>query len=550
MGPRLDLVDGLRVMKSFTLEADKPARIGRSAQNSIRLNDDRVSRRHCVLSLKEDRCVVSDLGSHNGTKVNGHFVSEHTLEDGDQIVVGNTMLIYRASSPESAGPAVDERAETGEMTVTMGRPEVEEQSVVKAVLRHRDSKYLNADLLDQIPGDASRTNQTLKALYRVTSSVLTVRSINELLQQLLDLVFESLPAERATVLLADEDGKLEPRATKSRLPDRPAKPEVSRSIANRCYTENVAILSQDAQTDARFAEQQSIVIQGIRSAMCVPISSPSRTWGVLYVDRKTATALFNEDQLDFLLAIARQVGMALENLHLWDEHRKTFESMIRTLAASIDAKDPVTAGHSDRVARYSMALADRLGLSREEKRILRLAAYLHDYGKIGIRDAVLLKPAKLTPEEYEEIKQHPRYTGELLSKIHFSQNLRDIPRIAMSHHERVDGTGYPHGMKGDEIPVGSKIIAIADIWDAFTSPRQYKRGWTLDESVRELSALKGTYLDPELVDLFIKYVEDELRPAAENGHVPPKRRDSIFDSDVVPMVGGVEVSEDKDPSLW
>ena len=545
-------------MKSFPLEAGIPARIGRSAQNAIRLNDDRVSRRHCLLSMRDDKVTLTDLGSHNGTKVNGHFVTERVLQDGDQLVVGNTMLIFRGRDEAAVPEAARAMVGSGEMTVTMGAPVVAAagESIVKAVLRHRDSRYLNADLLDAIPGDELRMAGTLKALYKVTSSVLSIRSITELLQQLLDLVFECVPAaERATVLLTGEGGTLEPRATKSRLAESTGRPEVSLSIAVRSFKENVAILSQDAQTDSRFAEQQSVVIHGIRSAMCVPIGSPSRTWGVLYVDRRSIAAPFSEEQLDFLLAVSRQVGLALENLHLWDEHRKTFESLIRTLAASIDAKDPVTAGHSDRVARYTMALADRLGLPREQKRILRLAAYLHDYGKIGIRDAVLMKPARLTPEEYEEIKEHPRYTGELLSKIHFGQGMRDIPIIAMSHHERMDGTGYPQGLKGDAIPLGSKIIAIADIWDAFTSPRQYKRGWTLDESVRELKALKGTYLDPELVDLFVLYVEDELRPAAEGGRVPPPGKRDIFDTDEmlsmpVPDSPAAPPTEGKDPILW
>jgi len=306
------------------------------------------------------------------------------------------------------------------------------------------------------------------------------------------------------------------------------KVDVSRSIADRSFGENIAILSQDAQTDSRFASQESIVMQGVRSAMCVPISSHHRIWGVLYVDRKTAVSTFTEEQLDFLMAVARQSGLALENLHLAAEQRKTFESMIRTLAASIDAKDPVTAGHSDRVARYSMALADRLGLPKEEKRILRLAAYLHDYGKIGVRDAVLLKPSSLTPEEYEEIKAHPRFTGELLSKIHFGQEMKGIPLVAMSHHERVDGTGYPSGLGADEIPQGSKIIAIADIWDALTSPRQYKKGWSLDDAIRELKELKGTYLDPDLVDLFLIYVEDEIRPESFDGKVPGRKRVGPF----------------------
>jgi HD-GYP domain-containing protein (c-di-GMP phosphodiesterase class II) len=153
-----------------------------------------------------------------------------------------------------------------------------------------------------------------------------------------------------------------------------------------------------------------------------------------------------------------------------------------------------------------------MGLNETDARAVYYAGLLHDYGKIGVRDDVLLKPAKLTPEEYEHIKEHPQHTYRLLSKMRFPEDLADVPLVAASHHERWDGSGYPRGLKGEQIPLGSRIVAIADAYDAITEERGYNEPDTPQMAVDELTLLSGSYFDPEVVEAFEKYFVEVIGP--------------------------------------
>jgi HD-GYP domain-containing protein (c-di-GMP phosphodiesterase class II) len=142
--------------------------------------------------------------------------------------------------------------------------------------------------------------------------------------------------------------------------------------------------------------------------------------------------------------------------------------------------------------------------------LIYYAGLLHDYGKIGTRDDVLLKPAELTPEEYEHIKEHPLHTFRILSKIRFPNDLSDIPMVAAAHHERWDGTGYPHGLKGEEIPLGSRIVSVADAYDALVEERAYHEAIEPEEAVEEITSRSGSYFDPAVVDAFVTYYKEEI----------------------------------------
>ncbi|MFY9573121.1 MAG: HD domain-containing phosphohydrolase, partial [Blastocatellia bacterium] len=278
------------------------------------------------------------------------------------------------------------------------------------------------------------------------------------------------------------------------------------------YNDNVAVLSLDASTDARFAEGASVRFGSIRSVMCAPMGSKSRLWGVCYVDNASGERAFDDEALDFLTAVARQAGLSMENLYLLEEQRRSLESFICTLAASLDARDDTTAGHSARVAAIASGIAHEMALSDADSRAVYYAGLLHDYGKIGVRDDVLLKPAKLTPEEYEHVKEHPQHTYRLLSKMRFPEDLADVPLVAASHHERWDGTGYPRGLTGEQIPLGSRIVAVADAYDAITEERGYNEPTSPEVAMNELASLSGTFFDPEVIDAFVRYFEDVIEP--------------------------------------
>jgi len=242
------------------------------------------------------------------------------------------------------------------------------------------------------------------------------------------------------------------------------------------------------------------------------MGSKSRLWGVCYVDNAGGVRGFDDEALDFLTAVARQAGLAMENLYLLDEQKRSLESFIRTLAASLDARDDTTAGHSARVGAIASGVAREMGLSAEDSRAVYYAGLLHDYGKIGVRDDVLLKPGGLTQEEYAHVKQHPQHTYRLLSKMRFPEDLADIPLVAASHHERWDGSGYPCGLKGEQIPLGSRIVAIADAYDAVTEERCYNDPMTPQEAMSELTLASGTYFDPEVFEAFSRYFVNVIEP--------------------------------------
>jgi HD-GYP domain-containing protein (c-di-GMP phosphodiesterase class II) len=246
--------------------------------------------------------------------------------------------------------------------------------------------------------------------------------------------------------------------------------------------------------------------------MCAPIGSGSQLFGACYVDNLTSEQSFDDEALEFLTAVARQAGLAMENLYLLDEQRRSVESFIRTLALSLDARDESTAGHSARVGAMAAGIAKAMGLSEGEIRIVYYAGLLHDYGKIGVRDDVLLKPAELTAEEYEHVKQHPQHTFRLLSNIRFPIDLADVPFMAAAHHERWDGTGYPHGLKGEQIPLGSRIVSVADAYDAITEERCYSEPWSPEKALVALTMRSGTYFDPVVIEAFVEYFSAEIEP--------------------------------------
>ncbi len=189
-----------------------------------------------------------------------------------------------------------------------------------------------------------------------------------------------------------------------------------------------------------------------------------------------------------------------------DEIRATFMGAIRSLAGALEAKDRYTRGHSDRVTEIAVIMAGRAGLSARQVEQIRLAGTVHDIGKIGVPEAILLKPGRLTEDEYGLVKLHPDRAERILEPI-----IRDrrVLAVVRHHHERFDGRGYPDGLRGEEIPLGARILAVADTYDAMTSDRPYRDGLTVEQARSQLLANRGSQFDPALIELFTE-VENDL----------------------------------------
>ena len=246
---------------------------------------------------------------------------------------------------------------------------------------------------------------------------------------------------------------------------------------------------------------------GVQSCICCPIICEDESIGVLLVDNlKTKRPLVQND-LNLLLGITPVIGVSIRNAERLENIAKQFNSTIQVLGASIESRDPLTAGHSEKVTDYALGICHELGLSNEFCNMVKVAALLHDYGKIGVPDSILKKQGRLNKDEYEIVKTHSAKTREILEQINFEGIYRQVPVIAGAHHEKLDGSGYPEGLKGDEIPLGSKIIAVADFFEAITAERHYREPMPLTEAARLLEEESGVHFDEKIVKALMTYYD-------------------------------------------
>jgi HD-GYP domain-containing protein (c-di-GMP phosphodiesterase class II) len=237
----------------------------------------------------------------------------------------------------------------------------------------------------------------------------------------------------------------------------------------------------------------------------VPVVVRGELTGVIMVANKRSGP-FTEEDTDMLLAVGKHAGVALENRRLHLALEEACRSTIAVLADAIEAKDPYTRGHCEGVASLAVRVAKRLGLTREEMDDVRYAALLHDVGKIGVSDGILLKPGRLLPEEFQVIQRHSEIGSDLISRV---PALSHIAPYIRHHHERMDGKGYPAALAGDQIPIAARIISVVDAFDAMTSPRPYRDAIDRDHAVIELQRCSGDQFDPQVVEACLAVLDEE-----------------------------------------
>jgi putative nucleotidyltransferase with HDIG domain len=241
-----------------------------------------------------------------------------------------------------------------------------------------------------------------------------------------------------------------------------------------------------------------------------PLVNKDNLVGVINCERVlTKKGPFTPENLDLLETLASQASIAIENARLYHNLLNVYLETIRSLAAAIDAKDSYTHGHSRRVTDLSVGIALEMDLAKSEVDTIRHASLLHDVGKIGISEQILLKPGRLTDEEFETIKSHPHIGAGILNSIEF---LKNVCEIIKHHHERYDGRGYPDALAADEIPLGSRIICVADSFDAITSNRPYRKPMTFQEAVDEVVNCSGSQFDPKVVEAFVRLRKSRYCP--------------------------------------
>lgn len=264
------------------------------------------------------------------------------------------------------------------------------------------------------------------------------------------------------------------------------------------------LLIQDITTSREFSRTSRLGFDR-ESVICAPLSIKNEIFGTITMSNKLDETPFNKEDLELLSTIAAQASVAINNAQLYEEQQKTYLNTVHALVSAIEASDPYTRGHSERVTRYSLALGRHMGLDNDAMNRLEQAAILHDIGKIGIDIYLLHKEEELSEEDFEKLQRHPEIGDRILEPIGF---FKDVRKIILQHHERYDGKGYPNNLKQDEILLESRILAVADTYDAMTSTRPYRSALSHETTIQEIREHAGTQFDPVVASNFIEMCED------------------------------------------
>ena len=335
----------------------------------------------------------------------------------------------------------------------------------------------------------------LDLILDVTRKLMSVTDLTALLWLIADATTKLVDCDRATVFFVDQEknelwSKVALGASEIRFP-------IGRGIAGTVAATGETINIPDAYADPRF-NQDIDKRTGYKTNNLLTFAMTGHDGhviGVFQAINKHGGRFTGDDEAT-LASLASSAAVAVENATLVEAQKQLWVSLVETLAATVDARDQQTAGHSRRVTRYAEVIAAAMGMTPAEIERVRTAGLLHDYGKIAVRDRFLQKAGKLDDAEFAYMKAHAEKTGEFLRHLRFPQDMRDVPLMAAQHHERMDGKGYPLGLGGDQIHVGARIVAAADVFDALTAPRYYKPAYPIAKTMEIMRSMAGEHLDP------------------------------------------------------
>ncbi|HEY9069434.1 MAG TPA: HD domain-containing phosphohydrolase [Candidatus Ozemobacteraceae bacterium] len=353
-----------------------------------------------------------------------------------------------------------------------------------------------------------RRIEEISVLFEISQSITSTLVLDEVLDSIVNFSMEMMHALRCELRLVDPSGKfLETRASrglsKSFLSATPIR--VGEGLLGSVVETKLPITVVDVRKDPRTKYLSLTKRERLAGLLAVPILQRNVPVGVITVYTSKPRD-FTQNEIDLLSTFASQASVAIENARLYAKMKDQYLSMVAALAAAIETKDAYTHGHSKNVMEYAVKIAREFELSEDEIETIRYAGLLHDIGKIGIKDVILTKQEALTPEERQELRNHPKYGAFIMEQVDF---LKDIAPLTLYHHERYDGTGYPLGLKGDDIPLGARILAVADTYDSMIADRPYRKAFPYDHVVREMKKVSGTQLDPKVVEAFLAIIRRE-----------------------------------------
>jgi putative nucleotidyltransferase with HDIG domain len=409
------------------------------------------------------------------------------------LLVANTTMIPLGVLTESASRVAD-----GDLDVRIDLGPRKELAEL--------SKAFNAMAvtIQQRNEDLTHKVDELTSLYETSRALGSTLDLDTLLDSTLDAAMRSFAVDSGYLVLRDgtsSDLKLRAwRGTTDAAPDDRA----VRSSMSEWVVRQGRPLIFNPSNGSGVAENVD-AMTGALAAVCVPLHASDGVIGAIAVGSRDRNARFTGDDVRLLSTIANHLTVAIGNTELYASLQEAYLATVRSLAAAVDAKEPHMRGHSERVAAFSRSIAENLGLSHDQRTALEMAAYLHDIGKIGISGQILRKPGPLDEEETSTMRHHPLIGANILRPVAFPWSIGPVVR---HHHERYDGGGYPAGLRGEEIPILARVLAVADAYEAMVADRPYRKSLTAEGALGELTTCAGTQFDPRVVDALIQVLRD------------------------------------------
>ncbi|MFA5478659.1 MAG: HD domain-containing phosphohydrolase [Candidatus Muiribacteriota bacterium] len=531
--PKLFIKDVNENEYEYKLDAEKKSvvvSIGRVATNDIIFDDVKVSRNHARISGdNKGSFVIEDLESSNGIFINGRRVNMKLLEPDDEIRIGDNFIKFKNESElnKVIGEIQSLRDNIGKITDVDGK-ELNISSKLNSVLSnmmkfadfvvkkepsHKDislqlkkyAKYI-FDIKKQYM-TIEKEYSSLFFLNKISKAIGNIVETRDFFTYSLDIILALLGAQRGFIMFYDkEKDRFEVKIARKMDEEIKNVESFSHNIVKHVFDTGEIYLSNSPENDPNINAGKSVVNYNIKAVMSAPLKYKGENIGVIYIDKQLETSNFSEADKRFFETYSNYCALTYERVKLFSELEDSYLASIKVLANVLDAKDPYTHGHSERVMEYSVAIAYKMFLSEKDIKNIKFGALLHDIGKVGVDLTILNKPGRLTDEEYEIIKSHPFQGFEIIKPVKF---LEDKFAAIKYHHERWDGKGYPDGLKGEEIPLEARIVAVADTFDAMTSTRSYRKALEKDIAIAEIEKNSGTQFDPRIVEAFMKVVNKE-----------------------------------------
>ncbi|WP_427337658.1 HD domain-containing phosphohydrolase [Caloranaerobacter sp. DY30410] len=345
-----------------------------------------------------------------------------------------------------------------------------------------------------------RKNEELFTINKISKNLNSTMNLDKLLKMVVDDIVDLMKIPLCTIRLLTKDNKLKLMAYSGELTDIIWFDDIpiDEDILGKAVIEGKIITTSEFTEENTSKYNERIIKSGkVNCINTIPLIAREKILGVLAVATKKE---MNESQITILTSVANQVAMIIENINLYNGLKESYLRTIKTLAATVEAKDKYTEGHSYRVSKYSYLIAKHMGLPDKVCEEVEIGGILHDIGKIGIKDSILTKAGGLTDEEFNEIKKHPTIGARILQNVGFSDVVMNVIKY---HHKRYDLKGYPEESKLEELPLEACIVGVADALDAMASNRSYRKAMSIEDAIKEIIRNKGTQFHPEVVDALV-----------------------------------------------